>query len=107
MVLPADKGKCLVVMDREEYIRKMEEKLKDETTYKRIERDPTNEIKKALASQLEKIKGEKQIDQRTYYRLYPTKEKIPRMYGQPKVHKQNYPLREIVDSTGSVTKERR
>ena len=71
MVLPADKGKCLVVMDREEYLNKMEEKLKDETTYKRIKKDPTNEIKKALANQLEKIKEEQQIDQRTYYRLYP------------------------------------
>ena len=105
MILPADKGKCLVVMDREEYINKMEEKLKDETTYKRIEKDPTGEIKKALAEKLDKLKEEEQIDQKTYYRLYPTKEKIPRMYGQPKVHKQNYPMREIVDSTGSVTKE--
>ena len=37
------------------------------------------------------------------YRL--TKTKIPRMYGQPKVHKQGNPLREIVDSTGSAAKE--
>ena len=92
-------------MDREDYINKMEEKLKDETTYKRIEEDPTSKIKEALAKQLDKIKEEKQIDQKTYFRLFPTKEKIPRMYGQPKVHKQNYPLREIVDSTGRVTKE--
>ena len=27
------------------------------------------------------------------------------MYGQPKIHKADYPLREIVDSTGSVAKE--
>ena len=33
MVLPADKGKCLVVMDRKDYIEKMETKLQDETTY--------------------------------------------------------------------------
>jgi len=25
------------------------------------------------------------------------------MYGQPKIHKEGYPLREIVDGTGSVT----
>ncbi len=105
MVLPADKGKCLVIMDREEYINKMEEKLKDETTYKQVEKDPTNEIKEALSKQLQKIKEEKQIDDRTYYKLFPTKTKIPRMYGQPKIHKANYPLREIVDSTGSVAKE--
>ena len=37
----------------------MEEKLKDETTYKAIEKDPTSEIKKALANKLDKINEEK------------------------------------------------
>ena len=31
-VIRADKGKCMVVMDREEYIRKMETKLSDTHT---------------------------------------------------------------------------
>ena len=31
IITPAEKGKALVVMDREEYISKMEEKLSDET----------------------------------------------------------------------------
>jgi hypothetical protein len=48
VILPADKGKCLVVMDREEYQNKMEEKLADTTTYKRLEKDPTQEIRKEL-----------------------------------------------------------
>ena len=105
MVLPADKGKCMVIMERKEYLEKMEEKLKDETTYKRIEKDPTNDIKESLSKLLNKIKDEKQIDMKTFYRLQPTKAKIPRMYGLPKIHKENHPLREIVDSTGSVVKE--
>ena len=105
LVLPADKGKCLVVMDKEEYIRKMEEKLSDQTTYKLIEKDPTEEIKTAISNQLNKIKDEGQIDNKTFFRLFPTKTRIPRMYGQPKIHKENYPLREIVDSTSSVAKE--
>ena len=105
VVLPADKGKCLVVMDTEEYIKKMEEKLSDETTYKRIEKDPTEEIKTEISAHLNKIKDEGQIDNKTFYRLFPTKTRIPRMYGQPKIHKENNPLREIVDSTSSVAKE--
>ena len=36
----ADKGKALVVMDKEEYVSKMEEKLSDETTYCKIKKDP-------------------------------------------------------------------
>ena len=105
MILPADKGKCLVVMDRKQYIEKMEEKLSDETTYKKIKKDPTNEIKEGLTKILNEIKEEGQLDHRTYFRLTPTKTRIPRMYGLPKIHKANYPLREIVDSTSSVAKE--
>ena len=37
IITPADKGKALVVMDRKEYIAKMEEKLGDTTTYIKIE----------------------------------------------------------------------
>ena len=44
VILPADKGKCLVIMDNDEYIQKMEDKLKDVTTYKPIKSDPTNKI---------------------------------------------------------------
>ena len=52
VITPADKGKALVVMDKVEYVREMEEKLSDTTTYVRIERDPTQEIKDELTSQL-------------------------------------------------------
>ena len=44
IVTPADKGRCIVIMDRKEYIDKMEEKLRDTTTYVQIEKDPTYEI---------------------------------------------------------------
>ena len=46
VILPADKGKCLVIMDRLEYNNKMEEKLKDVTTYKKLSEDPTMEKKR-------------------------------------------------------------
>ena len=52
VIVPADKGKCLVVMDKDEYIKKMEDKLSDVSTYKRIEKDPTNEIKEEITTVL-------------------------------------------------------
>ena len=104
VILPADKGKCLVVMDREEYVQKMEEKLKDESTYKAIKENPTFEIQSKIYELLTEIKNEGQLDDKLYHKLKPTKTLIPRMYGQPKIHKENYPMREIVDGTGGVTK---
>ena len=74
-------------MDREEYIKKMEEKLSEETTYKKIEKDPTMDIKETLSRQLKEIKDQGQMDEQQYRRLYPTQTQIPRMYGHPKIHK--------------------
>ena len=105
VIVPADKGKCLVVMDRDDYINKMETKLKDESTYKMIKEDPTIEIQTSIIEQLDKIKAEGQLDDKQYLKLKPTKTLIPRMYGQIKIHKENYPMREIVDGTGGVTKD--
>ena len=46
VILTADKGVCLVVMDKEEYIEKAEEFI-ERRTYKIIPTDPTNRQKKS------------------------------------------------------------
>ena len=91
-------------MDKKEYIEKMEMKLKDETTYKRIDEDPTEQLKEEIASQLNDIMTNGQIDNATRLRLSPTQTQIPRMYGVVKIHKKDYPLREIVDANGGAAK---
>jgi hypothetical protein len=105
VITPADKGKCIVVMDRDEYERKMLEKLADETTYKEIVEDPTMKIKEELTEQLQRMRNAEEISKAQYRRLLPTQTQIPRIYGQPKIHKAGNPLREIVDATGSVTRD--
>ena len=105
VLLPADKGKCTVVMNKAEYVEKMEEKLKDENTYKRIHAYPTLTIQQTLTDQLKAIKEEGQLSNKEYLELSPTQTQIPRMYGHPKIYKPGYPLREIVDGTGGVVKQ--
>ena len=100
--LTADKGVCLVVLDREEYIKKAEELLK-EKTYKIIPTDPTNRQKNKLIQILKKIKEEGGMNEVTYKKVYPTGAGIPKFYGLPKIHKAGVPLRPIVSSRGSVS----
>ena len=76
VILTADKGMCLVVLDKDEYIRKAEELLK-EKTYKIIPTDPTNRQKKRLVQILEKIKEEGGMSETTYKKIYPTGAGIP------------------------------
>ena len=102
MVLTADKGVSLVVMDTAEYKKKAEELLQ-QPTYQPIPTDPTSKYKNKLISMLKSIKAEGGISEAVNKRLYPTGAESPKFYGLPKIHKEGMPLRPIVSSNGAVT----
>ena len=102
LILPADKGVALVVIDRAEYIKKAEELLK-EKTYKKITEDPTVKQKNKLINILRNIKTEGGLNEETYRRLYPTGAGSPKFYYLPKIHKSGIPLRPIMSSISTVT----
>ena len=103
MVLTADKGVALVVMNRHDHIKKARALLDDTNTYKPIKSDPTTKLKNKLINILKMMKEERSIDDNTYKEVYPTGASAPKFYGLPKIHKEDVPLRPIVSSIGSVT----
>ena len=104
MVLTADKGVSMVVMDREEYERKSEDLL-NQPTYRVLSSDPTTKQKNKLIAILKNIKLEGEINDNIYRKIYPTGASTPKYYGLPKVHKKDVPLRPIISSRGSATYE--
>ena len=99
LVLTADKGVTLVVMDKEDYVQKAKELL-DQPTYRTITNDPITKYKNKLVNLLKAIRTEGEIDEVLYRRLYPTGAGSPKFYGLPKIHKEGIPLRPIVSSIG-------
>ena len=104
MVLTADKGVSMVVMDREEYERKSEDLL-NQPTYRALPSDPTTKQKNKLIPILKNIKSEGGINDNIYRKLYPTGASTLKYYGLPKVHKKDVPLRPIISSRGAATYE--
>ena len=102
IVLTADKGVAMVVMDRQDYINKANQLL-NQNTYKIISKDPTNTIKNKLINILKTIKTKSGLGTNIYKSMYPTGCIPPKFYGLPKIHKPDTPLRPIVSSCGSVT----
>ncbi|KAI8510763.1 hypothetical protein Bbelb_116790 [Branchiostoma belcheri] len=105
LILPANKGRCTVVLDREQYDRKVQDLLGNKDTYMPLKKDPTNKFKVKISTALRKLQNEGVLDRATYLKLNPTTEQSPAFYGLPEVHKQSVPLRPIVSSIGSVTYE--
>ena len=103
LILTADKGVALVVMERKDYIQKMKQLLGDNNTYRPLKMDPTNRQKNRLINILRSMKTEGRLEDHTYKKMYPTGASSPKLYGLPKIHKKNIPLRPIVSSQGSVT----
>ena len=103
-IVPADKGRSVVVMNTQDYKDKANKILSDTSTYKTLSKDPTARFSAQLVDLLQTCKKEG-LNERDYRRLYPTSSVIPRFYGLPKIHKKDAPLRPIVASRGSITYE--
>ena len=103
LICKPDKGTGIVLLDKDDYVTKMNTILNDETKFRKMpnEKDRTPTIEKSLSKVLSRIKQNGFIDSTTFERVRPTGTSIPRLYGLPKVHKQGVPLRPILDMTNS------
>ncbi len=102
-IVPADKGRAVVVLNTRDYKTKAAELLSDEKTYKKLKSNPTSKNKCKLIKNLQSLKQSGAISDIKYRQLYPTSEEVPKFYGLPKVHKAACPLRPIVACRGSIT----
>jgi len=103
VVLPSDKGRATVVLDRFSYEEKALNLLSVATTYSVEKKDPTGCIERRMNALLLKLHKESKIDEALYSRLRCSSGRIPLFYGLPKVHKEGVPLRPIVSFCSSPT----
>ena len=90
LVLTANKGVAMVVMDREDYIQKAESLLA-QLAYRTTDRDPTSKIKTKLITTLRRIKRDTNMAEGMYKTMYPTSCMPSKFYGLPKIHKTGTP----------------
>ena len=103
VILPADKGRVTVVMDKTDYFDKMDALVNDKQTYEELKRDPTPSLQRKLNSKILTLKKTDAIDTQRYYRLRCSVPQPPKLYGLPKLHKPGIPMRPIVSFCGSPT----
>ncbi|BHF62849.1 hypothetical protein SprV_0200583500 [Sparganum proliferum] len=102
VIVPADKGRSTVVLDRTDYLQKAKGLLEDRQFYVPCATNPfslTREINATLLA-LEDSGAITPTDRRM---ARPQDTALARFYGLPKVHKDGAPLRPIVSLKGSPT----
>ena len=102
MILPADKGRATVLLDRAEYDRKMQAMLDDERTYRKLKKDPAA-LERKMNALLLSLNRKGRIPDKLYDTLRSTAGRNPQLYGLPKIHKPDVPLRPIVSFVQSPT----
>ncbi|XP_026747573.1 uncharacterized protein LOC113508689 [Trichoplusia ni] len=98
LVLPADKGNATVVVDTEAYEHKITQMVGDTSVYCKVSYNPTSRVTTKV-NKLLHIIGDKEL----VAQLRPLNPTPPKIYGLPKIHKSNWPLRPIVSQIDAPT----
>lgn len=96
IVLKPDKSNKTVIMNRIDYNNKILQLINDPTTYKEMKKNPTKQLQDKNNKLIDNLLKKEYIDIQTSKQLKINNSQSPKIYGLPKLHKQNCPLRPIV-----------
>jgi hypothetical protein len=77
----------------------MMDHLTNNESYKKLEKYPSNKVIKEVSW----VINESSLDEGLKKKLTPRNCLVPQVYGLPKIHKDNIPLRPILNTIGSPT----
>jgi len=107
IIMKQDKGRGVVIMDRNKYTEKCLAFLESDQ-FKCLTKDPTKTTERKVQNLLRKIKSK--LPDNTYRKLYPTGSRPGQFYGLAKIHKlkenegiDELPLRPIISNIGTAT----
>ena len=96
-----DKGRGIVILNRDDYISKVQTILSDNSKFLQLSDDPfalSLKLEDRMNRFLRKLKSQNILDQSTYDNLLISGSSPGTLYGLPKVHKRNIPVRPILSA---------
>ncbi|BHF80532.1 hypothetical protein SprV_0702366000 [Sparganum proliferum] len=103
VILPADKGRSTVILDKVDYRHKALLLLNDRQSYKVSDAASLKSLVAKVNRILTRLKKDKVITVKDWYMAKPAETAMARFYGLPKVHQPDVPLRPIVSIRGTPT----
>ena len=96
VITKADKGNAVVIQNVEDYRRKVQLLLENDSKFKKLDSNPTSKWVKKLQKLVREYKDILGPD--LYRKICPTGARAGVMYGLPKIHKNNVPIRPIISA---------
>ncbi|XP_075162762.1 uncharacterized protein LOC142235391 [Haematobia irritans] len=100
-ILNADKGNVTVAMEKRDYKDRMQKIVGDIMSYQRLNKDPTQGLQKKNNEIVDELFKNNIISESEKRRMKTEIATAPRLYGVPKIHKDNFPLRPICSSVNA------
>ena len=101
VITKPDKGKGTVILNKQDYVMKMNNILSDQSKFEHIGSptfQPIFKVEDKINRFLKSLKDRHIINENTYAELYTSGCSYGILYGLPKVHKEGIPLRPILAS---------
>ena len=89
VILSPDKGSGTIILNRDEYIKKLSDIISDTSKFKKLSADSTLLREGQLQRFLRKLKYKQFFTKEVYDKIYPSGSKPASIYGLPKIHKLN------------------
>nr|VZI43343.1 unnamed protein product [Spirometra erinaceieuropaei] len=103
VIVPADKGRSTVVLDRTDYNQKVKSLLEDRQSYVPCESNPMKTLTREINATLLAMENSGAISPIDRRMARAQETALARFYGLPNVHKEGAPLRPIVSLKGTPT----
>nr|VZI19097.1 unnamed protein product [Spirometra erinaceieuropaei] len=103
VIVPADKGRATVVLERTDYLQKTKGLLEDRQFYVPCATNPLKELTREINATSLALENSGAITPTDIRMARPQDTALARFYGVPKVHKDGAPLRPIVSLKGTLT----
>ena len=106
LITKPDKGSGVVIINKKDYVSKMESILNDQSKLCRLgpapDNDNTVKIESKIQRRLLQMHKDDLLPTGVYEVIRPTGSQRPRMYGLPKIHMKDVPFRPMLSMTGSA-----
>ena len=105
IIKEADKGSCVVIWDRNDYLKEAEVQLGDENVYEHLSGDAVSPLIKTVKTCLAKIDNRGDISREILDYFLVNNPKLGRFYLLPKIHKRlfNVPGRPVISNSSFFT----